>query len=448
MAAQSLDSMPVVEDSPGRSGSMCSNHDAGRHEKRKGWHPILSGAHQAEALEVVEATARDVAAMKRGGEPGRLADGHAGYALFFSTAANFAAQDVAQEIARSLQLATARFAYDKRAPLGLHWGFAGLGWVAAYLAARNPGLDVEELCSTIDARLMSALQVRPWPHPCDIRDGLAGIGLYALQRFHVPAGRRLLARVVEVLDETAQVSPEGGTWPMPRGYWSIYEEGAEFPQGLYSLGVAHGVPGALAILAAAHANDVERERADRLLRGGFRWFTLQAREQQGHPYFPHFLKGATPVEDDRFSWCVGNPGIVSVLWWAARLWGDVEWQERTSGWALRVAREGLDRRPGINANLCCGTSGTALIFMRLYHATGQPLFQEVAIRWLQHTLALRTPGVGPGGFCFEMNPDRPSANLHFGATGIALTLLAAASDVAPDWDQSFLFSLKSSPNAF
>lgn len=441
MVAHSTELTGVPDVSLRRTGVVNSVDDA----KCQSWHPILSGEQRLEVLEVVESTARDIASMQRAGEPGRLADGNAGYALFFDVMSRFTQQDYSQEIVRDLQLAAARFAYDKRPPLGLHWGLAGIGWVAAHLAERNPELDVGELCAVVDGRLLDALRQRPWPHPCDVRDGLAGMGLYAVKRIHLPIGKQLLARIVEVLDETAQRSPMGLTWPMPRGYWSIYEEGVEFPDGLYSLGVAHGIPGALAILAVAHSLGIERARADRLLSEGFRWFAGQSQERDGHPGFPHFLKGAAPVLDERFSWCVGNPGITSVLWWAARLWGDEDWQARTLGWTLRVAEEGLERSPGINANLCCGTSGTALIFMRLYHATGQSLFRDAALRWIQHTLALRTPGVGPGGFCFEMNPSRPSANLHFGAAGVALTLFAAASSAEPEWDQSFLFSLSSNP---
>jgi hypothetical protein len=211
------------------------------------------------------------------------------------------------------------------------------------------------------------------------------------------------------------------------------------------VGVAHGVPGALAVLAAAHAAGVARERAQVLLEQGFQWVASVARPE-GAPRFAFYLHGAEHFPDphERFSWCAGDPGMSSVLWWAARTWGHPSWQERTLEWASAVAREALDRAPRRSTNLCCGTSGTAHLFHRLFRATGRPVFEEAAVRWFQHTLALRQPGVGVGGYVLGEHgtpPDRPVADLQFGAAGTALALIAAASEHEPDWDQAFLFSL-------
>ncbi|MET0406247.1 MAG: lanthionine synthetase C family protein, partial [Cystobacter sp.] len=329
-----------------------------------------------------------------------------------------------------------------RPPRGLHEGLAGIGWAAAHLSSRYPDLDVEELCVTVDEALDAELDRTPWPHPCDIRDGLAGMGLYAAKRMPHPSGRRLLARAVDTLQTVAEHSSSGATWPMPRRYWSLYGEGATFPQGIYTMGVAHGIPGALSLLSVAHALDVSREKARSLLEEGFRWVATRA--EPGHPQFPHYFHGAEQVQDSRFSWCVGNPGITAALWWAARTWKDAPWEARALDWATRVAFEALERPPASpNANLCCGTAGTAHAFLRLYQATGVSVFGEAAQRWVEHTLALRQPGQGPGGYCFEQDPESPLTNVQFGAAGIAMMLLAAATDQPPDWDETFLLSLGS-----
>lgn len=400
---------------------------------------MLEGALQDQALEVAEAVAHALAHQPPVRDPG-LIGGHAGYALFFETAARSLDARWLDHVALSLQRATALFARRTRAPRGLHAGLAGLGWAAAHLAARYPELDVGELCDSVDEAVDDELDRSPWPHPCDIRDGLAGLGLYAAERMPHPEGRRLLERVVAKTEELAERTPEGATWVMPEGYWFLHGEEARFPQGLYTMGVAHGIPGALSLLSVAHALGVSRERTQPLLEEGFRWVASKA--ERGHPRFPHYFHGPQRVQDPRFSWCVGNPGITGALWWAARTWGHPEWEARTLEWAARVAHEALDRPPASpSANLCCGTAGTAQVFLRLAHATELPIFEEAAVRWIQHTLALRQPGRGPGGYCFEQNPQQPLGNVQFGAAGIAMMLLAAAADHAPDWDQTFLFSL-------
>ncbi|MFL5350543.1 MAG: lanthionine synthetase C family protein [Hyalangium sp.] len=404
------------------------------------WKPLLTGRLQSQALEAAEAIIKDVASQPLGREPGLLS-GYAGYALFFEMAARTVAPDLIEQAALSLQRSAALFARNPKPPRSLHGGLSGLGWAAARLAQRYPDLDVAELFDSVDEALGEELNRTPWPHPCDIRDGLAGMGLYAAERVSHPRGRQLLERAVAMTEEAAERSEAGVTWSMPRGYWVLHGPNASFPQGLYTTGVAHGIPGALCMLALAHALGVSREKTQPLLEEGFRW--MASRAQPGHPQFPHYFHGTEPVTDERFSWCVGNPGITAALWWAARAWGDPGWQARTLEWATHVAREGVDRKPHNNsANLCCGTAGTAQIFLRLFQATGQPVFAEAATRWVEHTLALRQPGNGPGGYCFEQDPARPLGNVQFGATGIALMLLAAATDQVPDWDQPFLFSLE------
>jgi len=406
------------------------------------WSVLLQGTLRDDALATARSIFQAVVSRPRWRLPPGLLEGHAGFALGFEHAARALDPGYLEHVGPCLQRATEALGVLGDPPVpGLHAGLSGIGWTAAHLAARHPDLDAEELCSAVDGLLEESLQQRPWPHPCDLRDGLAGIGLYALERARHPAGHRLLARVVLALEELAERSEQGLTWRMPHRY-ALLLHGPEFAssRGLYSLGLAHGVPGALAVLAAAHALGVERERAGAMLDEAFRWVAHQAAAGD-HPRFPHFLHGTERFEDARFSWCVGNPGITAVLFWAARLWGHPDWRARTLRWAEAVAAEALHRAPTGSSNLCCGTAGTAHLFLRLFHATGQSVFADAATRWVRHTLDLRLPGVGIAGFCFEQDPARLRTDLQFGVVGTALLLLAAATPVEPDWDQAFLFSL-------
>ncbi len=405
------------------------------------WKPVLSGVLRAQALEAAEAIVTDIAHAPQVQRRLSLLEGHSGMALFFEAASRMLEVDLLDRVGHHLQLAALETLNAQSVPVSLHSGLSGLGWVAAHLSARHPDLDVEELCGTVDEALTQELERTPSPYSCDIRDGVAGMGLYALERLPHPTARRLLERMVALLEESAEHTAQGLRWPMPEGYLGLYGDPKRFTRGVYTLGLAHGIPGAMALLAAAHAHGISRERAAALLEGGFAWFTGHVGSEE-RPDFPLYLHGDERFMDKRFSWCVGSPGITAVLWWAARTWGHPGWQARMLGWAEAVAREAMDRRPSLSANLCCGTSGTALLFLRLFHATRRPVFEEAAVRWFEHTLALRQPGQGPGGYCFEQNPQRPDNSLQFGAAGIALALLAASTSQEPDWDQPFLFSLQ------
>ena len=400
---------------------------------------VLSGRARSEALAAVEAVARDIALRLEEPRPANLIQGYLGLALFFDEVSRHAGGTYDEPMTRCLLRAMHLLA-RRGQHSGLHVGFAGLGWTALHLAGQHAHLDVEELCTEVDEKLEATLD-GAGPHACELREGLPGLGLYALKRLPHPSGRRLLERVVDRLEETAEtVGPETLTWALPPSFWKLHGPEATFPRGLYTVGVAHGVPAALAVLAAAHRLGIARERTERLLHGGFSWLRHLVAGQRPLA-FPHFLHGEERFADERFAWCVGNPGVSAVSWWAAHVWGDAGWQAQTLTWAEDVAREALHRAPSNNANLCCGTSGTALLLLRLFHATRRPVFEEASVRWWEHTLALRRPGEGCGGFSFESDPTRPEIHLQFGSAGIALALLAAASGRPSGWDAAFLFSL-------
>jgi hypothetical protein len=84
----------------------------------------------------------------------------------------------------------------------------------------------------------------------------------------------------------------------------------------------------------------------------------------------------------------------------------------------------------------------------LFQATGEEHFLNSARYWIDRTLALRRSGEGIGGFSayrpatdgLEEYWDNEVGILEGGA-GIALALLAAATEVEPAWDQMLLVSI-------
>jgi hypothetical protein len=110
------------------------------------------------------------------------------------------------------------------------------------------------------------------------------------------------------------------------------------------------------------------------------------------------------------------------------------------------AMEAVYRRPlrerGIDSpTFCHGVAGLLQITLRFANDTGLPLFAEAAETLSGQLLSLYDPdsllvyySLEPGG----RRVDRPG--LLDGASGIAVVLLAAATDVEPTWDRLFLLS--------
>ncbi|MES1210968.1 MAG: lanthionine synthetase LanC family protein, partial [Acidobacteriota bacterium] len=148
----------------------------------------------------------------------------------------------------------------------------------------------------------------------------------------------------------------------------------------------------------------------------------------------------------RLAWCYGDPGIAAALLVAARAAGEPAWEDK----ALEVAR-GAARRPPEqsfvrDAGVCHGAAGLAHLFNRFWQASGEEIFRDAALHWIERTLEFRVPGEGIAGFSAWHAMSGPNGQwaaepgLLEGATGIALVLLAAISTVEPEWDRILLVS--------
>jgi lantibiotic modifying enzyme len=222
-----------------------------------------------------------------------------------------------------------------------------------------------------------------------------------------------------------------------------------FPNGYYNLGVAHGVPGVVAVLAQAHAAGVAPGATEPLLEGAMRWLWAQAREKAPGPRFPTMVdERARDEEQSRLAWCYGDLGVATSLLGAARQVRRADWERQALELLARCAERSFASSGVNDAGLCHGATGNAQMFNRVFQATGDASFREAAEKWIDHALAYRKPGTGVGGFqAWIVNTTLEEAawqdvpGFLEGAAGIALALLAATQPVEPRWDRLLLIAV-------
>src|SRR5206468_9554037 len=138
------------------------------------------------------------------------------------------------------------------------------------------------------AALIDLLRQPTWERDYDLISGLVGMGVYALERLPRPTAVEALRGVIDHLARLAERTPEGlAFWTPPA--LMIPETRARYPSGYYNLGLAHGAPGVLAVLAGAYAADCERERVRPLLEGTADWLLAQRRPPSFGSIFPYQL---------------------------------------------------------------------------------------------------------------------------------------------------------------
>ncbi|MEW5930497.1 MAG: lanthionine synthetase C family protein [Gemmatimonadota bacterium] len=411
----------------------------------RGWRPILEGAEAERAV----AAAREIAdalpapGEVDGGDPA-LAGGDAGVALLHAWLARADAGDGGRA-GPHLDAAIDALA-TVPLPTSLYSGFSGVAWSAELLQGGAPDGE-DDFNAEIDEALLTHVGQSPWTTHYDLVSGPVGLAVYALERLPRPSAAALLAEIVARLEETAVRMPGGGiAWHTA---WDLLPEHQRrtFARGHFNLGVAHGVPGVVSVLGQAVAAGVAADRARPLLRGAVEWLLAQELPAKSPSRFAYSAADEVEATPARAAWCYGDPGIAAALLVAARGAGEEAWERE----ALRIARSAA-RRPDedagvVDAGLCHGAAGLALVYDRVFQATGDEEVRDAARRWTLRALELRRPGEGVAGFR-SWGPPRgggPSEwlddpGLLTGAAGVALALLAAATPVEPEWDRFLLVS--------
>lgn len=410
------------------------------------WQPLLEGpdAEQvSEAVHEIAAALPEADSLTQEARGASLAAGQAGLALFYSYLA-LAENDEAQadRAAALLDGAVEALATTPLPPM-LYVGFPGVAWVAEHLQGRlfEPGDDDPNL--DVDEALLGALDRSPWPGDYDLITGLTGLGVYALERLPRRSAAACLEKIVEQLAERSERRPEGVTWFTPPERLPQWQREIH-PNGYYNLGVAHGVPAVVTLLAGAAAAGLDRARP--LLDDTVRWLLAQRLEPgAGSCFGTSFYPGEDPGTS-RLAWCYGDPGIAASLLAAARAVGEPAWEEEAQSIALSAAGRSLETAMVRDAGLCHGAAGLGHLFNRMYRTTGEERLAEAARFWISHALAVREPGEGIAGFRTwtaekDGSPWRTEPGFLEGAAGIGLALLATVSSVEPAWDRVLLVSL-------
>lgn len=410
------------------------------------WQPLLSGTTAQRALQIADAIGESIAALSPGERDPSLAGGQAGLALLYAWLAVAGGRPRAHELSQYCLDQAIDTVAAQTTESSLWHGFVGVAW-AAELIDRLLDPNREDRNEAVDDAASRVLS-RPklWPAPHDLVLGVTGLGVYALERAPRPLAIECLHHVVERLEASAQQDKDGIYWWTPPSELDP-EDQEEFPSGVADLGVAHGVPGAIALLGAICGAGVERARARGLLEGAVSWLLAQAVETETGATFPYWVAPGFEPEPARCAWCYGDPGVAATLLVAARGASEPKWEREAVALACRAA-ERPDAETGIDdAGFCHGTAGLAHIFNRIYQATGEPKLGRAARHWLERTLEFCRSAQGNGGLWVKGTEDPRDGgwsgiDLMTGATGIALVLLAAATPIQPIWDRMFLVSAR------
>ena len=395
-----------------------------------------------------------------GWQPQGLAQGDAGLALSCSYLDACFPHERWDRISHSY-LAVAAEAAERStySSTSLFGGLAGLAFAASSLS--RGGTRYQRLLATLDDALLGQIAgqtdnlARVMTKGVafgefDAVSGLAGVGAYLLNRPSNPAAAQALRALLCSLVALARCDAGLPRWWTPAHLMGNEETAALYPYGNLNCGLAHGIPGPLALMALALSNEIRVEGLQEAVDGLAKWLIrYQAEDAWGvnWPYAVSLTAEGLPESADvmragsRAAWCYGAPGVARALWLAGVCRGRPEWRELAIEAMAAVYRRPLANRQIDSPTFCHGVAGLLQATLRFANETQLPMFADAAVDLVEWLLSAYEPDSIMGYRNWEPGGTRvDQPGLLEGAAGVLLTLLAAATDIEPSWDRAFLLA--------
>ena len=438
------------------------------------WHPVVAELSFDASLAIVRNIAnrfRDLQQIKSAAlstlensafpkimswHPHSLAQGSAGIALMCGYLDRCFPEEEWDILARQhLNLAAKSIQTQEYPNISLFMGLSGLAFSAFYLSRQ--GTRYQNLLSTIEEVLFpqaiaeanqltkktEGIPVRAF----DVVSGLSGVGAYLLCRKDneeaVECLEAILRSLVILIREDAALP----RWHTPAEMVADESMLLMFPDGNLNCGLAHGLPGPLALMSLSHLYGVAVEGMPEAMEKAANWLTENSIEDEWGITWPSAVSLKTGSESDvsllptRTAWCYGSPGVARSLWLAGKALNKTEYCD-VSVEAMRAVLSKPVQERGIDSpTFCHGVAGLLQITLRFYHSTGISFFREAAGNLVQQLIYLYEVDSLMGYRDIETARSKiDNPNLLNGSPGVILVLLAATSQVEPNWDRMFLLS--------
>ena len=347
-------------------------------------------------------------------------------------------------------------------------GLTGLATAASMLSRHGRRYDT--LLTTLDSAIVERVEhmsqgvLRSRPHGVpvgvfDVITGLAGAGRYLLGRAQSAPCRQalqtLLGALVYLSEEDADAVPHGHTTFLQ----STDNLRRFYPDGHVNLGLAHGIPGPLALLSLSASQGVEiTGQHDAIVRIADRIVKAQCRDEWGvgFPLAASILTvckestsadlqdiraNANAIAPARAAWCYGPPGVARALWLAGVAAARSDYRDLALAAMTAVFERPIPNRRIDSPTLCHGVAGLLQITLRFARDGAGEIFSTAAQELTAQLLDAHEPDSRFGYRDLKPSGQRTdNPGLLEGAAGVALVLLTAATPAEPIWDRILMLS--------
>lgn len=346
----------------------------------------------------------------------------------------------------------------------LFGGLSGIAF-AAYYAANGEPRYANLLCK-LDSHLVRlvapTLRFFDGPEPVfgvpvqifDLISGLSGTALYLLSRYGTSqATDDVLLAILRSFIRLA--SEKGGlpAWHTPKSFLQPNDTMTDaFPDGHLNLGLAHGIPGPLGVLALAKLSGFDIGGLDRAIEYLATWLLNNRHDDEWGSNWPCGVAlitegdqitpgSASDVSPAHAGWCYGSPGLSRSIY----LSGVATNNQKLCDAAIEAIESVMTRPRAARAlyspTFCHGIAGLLQISMRYINDRRESPLETECLNILSDLLSYYDDATLLG---YQSRTSEGSVvdspALLDGAAGVALALLSVCHPVEPAWDRAFLLS--------
>ncbi|ANF94950.1 lanthionine synthetase C family protein [Paenibacillus bovis] len=285
----------------------------------------------------------------------------------------------------------------------------------------------------------------------DVIMGLTGTGRYLLEIADEAKAKTTLCSILSYMVELAQPITINGRdvpgWYVPEKHQFTDEDKKRFPNGNFNCGLAHGIPGPMALLSIALIHNIEVEGQREAVEVMARWLIDAARTDESGIYWTSFISyeeqttGQTAPERARDAWCYGAAGTARALFLAGKALDNEEFYQQGLYGFDSIFKRGEAQWQLSGPTFCHGYAGLLHITSRMAAESGEERFHTYIKEVLSILLRHYDPELPFVFGDLEVQEYIHKAGILDGAAGVALTLLSL--DQPMDklvWDHVFVIA--------
>ncbi|MEK3731966.1 MULTISPECIES: lanthionine synthetase C family protein [unclassified Paenibacillus] len=290
----------------------------------------------------------------------------------------------------------------------------------------------------------------------DTISGASGLGRYLLKNCAAPHLAPLIEPLLQFLITLTQpIQVHGKTvpgWFTPSELHLTDRDKQIFSMGSFNCGMAHGIPGPLALLSIAYNSGIEIPGQHNAIEYMTEWLLSSQEEDELGSYWPHIIPfeydkktvGHT-LQRQREAWCYGTPGVTSALYTASLSLKNPSLKQHALQTFIQSVTYECEKNEMSSPSICHGLSGLLLMCQRMWSNSKAPELEPLIQRITTELLQRFNPN---HPLCFkDAEPESAEstrwltkAGLLEGAAGIGSVLLSVAEQQSNDWDYLLMLS--------